>query len=342
MNIQTLTKDKELNPCPSWMGKTFKLGAVSLFAMNLCVAPTVFAGTQVHSPKNNIFINNVFVDPIDQSMKIVGHHFGLCTDGTLKVKVKRFDDEGAFPIITKVLLPITKIAGKVIRTGSLLPDLLDDGNYRMIVRCKGAEIDNGDDSSSGDDVRDDSFAESFGDVFDFTIGAVGPKGDQGDQGKIGDTGAAGADGGVGATGADGADGATGATGATGAAGAAGADGATGATGATGADGMDGAKGDKGVQGKRGEAGPSTRYTDAFAVCQYKAAVLFGAPGSCTAVATCELGQFVTGGGYTLVGTGRVTQNEPGFANPPTWNVRCVTGDILNGGSCTSTAICEGQ
>jgi len=240
MNIQTLTKDKELSPCPSWMGKTLKLGAVSLFAMNLCVAPTVFAGTQIHSPNNNIFISNVFVDATDQSMAIVGRHFGLCTASTLVVKVKKFEDDELNPIVSKVILPATIESGKIIRVSNNHP-VLDDGNYRLIVRCKGAELnDEADDTTSGDDVRDDLFAESFGDVFDFTIGTGG---EQGPQGKIGPQGVQGKLGPAGPAGPAGADSTV-----------PGLQGPQGKLGDTGPQGPQGKIGPQGVQGKLGPAG----------------------------------------------------------------------------------------
>jgi len=253
MNIQTLTKDKELSPCPSWMGKTLKLGAVSLFAMNLCVAPTVFAGSKVHNPKS-IFINNVFVEASDHSMNVVGNNFDKCkASKPLQVTVKRFVDDAniALATSTRIELSIAESHDHIIRTLAIQPDLLADGNYRMIVRCKKADNDTGSDSSSAD-IYDDAFNIKKGDVFDFTIGAVGPQGEQGDQGKIGPQGVQGKIGDTGGTGAQGPQGKIGDTGGTGAQGPQGKIGDTGGTGDTG---DTGATGLQGEQGKLGPEGP---------------------------------------------------------------------------------------
>lgn len=163
---------------------------------------------------------------------------------------------------------------------------------------------------------------------------VGPKGDAGPQGEQGDQGIQGIQGLTGDKGDKGDQGIQGIQGI---------QGAKGDKGDQGIQGIQGLKGDKGDKGDTGSPGPAGSLSVTNVIGPYVGACSTGDPTFCSNVAsstaTCPDGQVLTGGGYSVWGSGvRVFYNSSG-AGDNAWHVGIVNDSAISGGSVTATAEC---
>ncbi|MFC5835752.1 hypothetical protein [Nonomuraea insulae] len=148
-------------------------------------------------------------------------------------------------------------------------------------------------------------------------GPQGPKGEQGEPGKTGLQGPKGDDGKNGLPGKDGTDGKNGLPGKDGADGKNGLPGQDGARGLQGPKGDDGRKGDTGPRGPQGEKGEPggggtyVTYTDT------------GSIGGSSGTASCDKGDLVTGGGFTVNSKYQVVSSMPSGTG---WSVGVVRKD----------------